>query len=809
MLPDVSREQILNAFREFDKDHRNRADWTAWEKKKNHRYAIAYDGQRYPVKKVISLATGVDVTSFSGGTEGANRYVIDLGFEVVELHTDHAKSQLPDLKPDQSIWIEITTARSELRGSGWGLGEALFSPTRNVSGADWYALMREPKAGDLVLHLADAPGDSETGKKFRGYSLVTGQHEETNKQPPNHEKEKADTFYRVPLEDFIEFKRPLPWQVLTDYKPTAVEEDARAPNSAFMLYGDTERLRLTQGRYLCRCTPSLYRAIQRVVQFARKVWCIATGRNAATNFQIALETGIWGADEEVKIAGMRRGDGLLFVTSISSAQRPPPAGFPRVPTDEFSATAESLVLGEVLSDPYRETTKIWANEVYPWRIKFARKRDYSEVSVTSEFMDSEVVDAIRLSVIQTSRAYPCWIYDFDSWNPLRQKAMPIETSTVTPQVIASSFAQALVDANITFGDDHESIVRAFLCSLMTKPFMILTGLSGSGKTQIALKLGEWLGPKQYLLVPVRPDWTGPEYLLGYEDALRAPAPDGRKAWMVPSPLAFILEAAGNPDQPYLLILDEMNLAHVERYFADILSGMESRTPVLPNLSRSGDSWFARADGSARIEFPRNLFVIGTVNVDETTYMFSPKVLDRANTLEFRVATSSLPLSFETARRPTSCPRAAVELTTGMLKVAHDDDWHVKNPPPFAEAYLAEVRALHEGLSAHSVEFGHRTFFEGLRFAAILHAAGTSAIEEALDLFVLQKLLPRLHGARRRLEPVLRSVGAFCDSARMFKNSREYDPLICEIAAARLPRSMTKIQRMMRALQANQFASFSE
>ena len=123
------------------------------------------------------------------------------------------------------------------------------------------------------------------------------------------------------------------------------------------------------------------------------------------------------------------------------------------------------------------------------------------------------------------------------------------------------------------------VVASFVAALAAKPFVILTGQSGSGKTQLAMRFGEWVGcdgrerPRS-LVVPVRPDWTGPEYLFGYPDALRS-AP-GREVWAVPDALEFMLRAAAEPREPYLLVLDEMNLAHVERYFADFLSGVESR-----------------------------------------------------------------------------------------------------------------------------------------------------------------------------------------------------------------------------------------
>ena len=139
----------------------------------------------------------------------------------------------------------------------------------------------------------------------------------------------------------------------------------------------------------------------------------------------------------------------------------------------------------------------------------------------------------------------------------------------------------------------------------------------------------------------------------------------------PPTLEFLLRAHRDPAAPYVLVLDEMNLAHVERYFADFLSGMESRKPVVPNLSMHD----RRVDGSeagGRLALPSNVIVIGTVNVDETTYMFSPKVLDRAFVHEFRVTPDELD---PTLRRPTSLPAAPSDIRHHLVRLLQDDDWH--------------------------------------------------------------------------------------------------------------------------------------
>lgn len=378
--------------------------------------------------------------------------------------------------------------------------------------------------------------------------------------------------------------------------------------------------------------------------------------------------------------------------------------------------------------------------------------------------------------------------------------------------IHAAFSKALRASNISFGSRHDEVVRSFLASLATKRFVILTGLSGSGKTQIAIKLGEWLGNGRFLVVPVRPDWTGSESLFGYEDALQACSEDGRKAWYVPDVLKFVLQAAKDSQNPYLLVLDEMNLAHVERYFADMLSGMESMQPCLPNLIFQNGSWRMHQSKEEKLPYPRNLFIVGTVNVDETTYMFSPKVLDRANTLEFRVETSDL--SGE-ATKPTTCSLGEEGFVRGFRAIAEDDAWHLEHPATHLDTFLEHLRTLHHLLSEGGFEFGHRVFFEAVRFAAMLEAAGDENPEHALDLQIMQKVLPRLHGSRKRLEPTLCGIGQFCfdltfGSASKGTNAAEqFNPLAPPQGEPKLPISFDKIQRMTRSLRANQFVSFTE
>ncbi|MEY4488015.1 MAG: hypothetical protein RIQ79_523, partial [Verrucomicrobiota bacterium] len=143
--------------------------------------------------------------------------------------------------------------------------------------------------------------------------------------------------------------------------------------------------------------------------------------------------------------------------------------------------------------------------------------------------------------------------------------------------------------------------------------------------------GETVITRAYEIISVGADWTSNEQVLGYADGLNP------SRYVRTKTLDLILRATSKPDLPHFLILDEMNLSHVERYFADMLSSIESDEPIHLHADRAPDGSPAIRDGvPGEIKLPSNLFLIGTVNIDETTYMFSPKVLDRANVIEFRI-----------------------------------------------------------------------------------------------------------------------------------------------------------------------------
>ncbi len=524
---------------------------------------------------------------------------------------------------------------------------------------------------------------------------------------------------------------------------------------------------------------------------------------------------------------------LLMLLILAQSQQRPSRHFPYELVEERIGEALKFVGQKRISPQYpywyMQSEGFWDFGEYdesPSRPKISWLREHDahveedlwETLVRDEPFVLELVDLVL-------NTYSC--FQPDQYAGLREFfGFPPEETDITqgdlPEPVVDlartvdDFAEELQRCSITFGDKehHTDFVRTFLTSLATKRFVILTGLSGSGKTQIALKFGQWLGEERYRIVPVRPDWTGAEALFGYEDALTEPK-DGRRGWAVPEALEFMLEARDHPEHPYLLILDEMNLAHVERYFADALSGMETAEPVLPNLHREDDGVWRIPEGEApKTQLPSNLFIVGTVNVDETTYMFSPKVLDRANTIEFRVRTEDLG-----AHRapPTACASGEDALIRGFLKISRDDEWYAAHQGDIDLAdFERHLKDVHRLLTEAGFEFGHRVFFEALRFATLFAHSGGEVVPGALDRQIMQKVLPRLHGSRRRLEATLCALAEFCHDPQpptegtiLDGSATSFDPLEHPLQEAELQFSFEKLQRMTRTLRANQFVSFTE
>lgn len=352
-------------------------------------------------------------------------------------------------------------------------------------------------------------------------------------------------------------------------------------------------------------------------------------------------------------------------------------------------------------------------------------------------------------------------------------------------------------ANLKF---LEELVTRFVASLCTKPFVICSGLSGSGKTKLAQAFVMWIceDKKQYCIVPVGADWTNREPLLGFPNALNDEEyikPDNKV-------LDLIIDAnkIENLDKPYFLILDEMNLSHVERYFADFLSVMESKSKI--SLHPANDN---RNGVPSEIGLPKNLFIIGTVNIDETTYMFSPKVLDRANVIEFSVTAGEMESYLQSNLNINldNLIGQGATMAASFVGLAKDDSLKVVE----TEELNKSLMKFFSELKKTGAEFGFRSASEILRFAAVVNKIEPSwSMFDIIDAAIMQKLLPKVHGSRRKLEPVLKTLGTLC-----LQDGQKFDDYLNtpEITAVKYPVSLEKIIRMHENLICNGFTSYAE
>lgn len=364
----------------------------------------------------------------------------------------------------------------------------------------------------------------------------------------------------------------------------------------------------------------------------------------------------------------------------------------------------------------------------------------------------------------------------------------------------NSFNKDVIDSGLVFS---EKLINRFVSSLLTKPFVILTGLSGSGKTKLAQAFVKWIceDDTQFRIVPVGADWTNRESLLGYPNAL-----DPLEYVKPDSGVLGLIELAaksGNQDKPYFLILDEMNLSHVERYFADFLSAMESKEAIAlydENTVKNG--------APSKLIITPNLFIIGTVNIDETTNMFSPKVLDRANTIEFKVTQQEMHHFLLNIRDINM--EALTGKGAGMAKSFLD----MAANKAFTNSDLAfiqqELILFFGELKKVGAEFGYRSATEIIRLINQLGLLDSKiTINEKLDIAIIQKLLPKLHGSRRKLCPVLETLGGFCldSKTNIIKEVFEKDNF--KYSDEKFPLSLEKIARMYKGAVDNGFTSFAE
>jgi len=450
-------------------------------------------------------------------------------------------------------------------------------------------------------------------------------------------------------------------------------------------------------------------------------------------------------------------------------------------------------------------------------------------------------------VTLTPKFLPSYLQDHGAF---LKGQMDINQNNVEPQTDQLSLLEYCRAQGFYFEPD---ILARYVASIVTKPFVILAGVSGTGKSKIAELVAEFysltssgqvlknaspissdkfvfegnggtalaVDHSRFSLVPVRPDWIDNQSILGFVNPLTGRYESTQAFDLMLRANRTLTETFTPADAPrYFMLLDEMNLARVEHYFSDWLACSESRRyredqtvsqqPIPLHRHASAMTSLIGNDGIAQdvhvpntLEIPTNLVVTGTVNIDETTYAFSPKVLDRSMVIEFNDVDLDLlrngigeheVKNFRFPYRLPSFELPTIESFTSLPQSTHD--------------HLVSLNKILTGAQLH---FGYRSAAEIARFIRVYDnilpedPADVDFIR-ALDGAVLQKILPRIQGNRARIEASLCALIYYCHELKIPAEPFNLDAVEFE-TDPKLKKSYVRAREMLSRLRDFGFVTF--
>lgn len=383
--------------------------------------------------------------------------------------------------------------------------------------------------------------------------------------------------------------------------------------------------------------------------------------------------------------------------------------------------------------------------------------------------------------------------------------------------------------NFSIGKDNAekgiapSELVSYLRAMRTKPFLLLAGISGTGKSRIVKQMAfdscpdnselrkDSTSPGNYCLVEVKPNWHDSAELMGWESKI-----NGDHYEVTPF-INFLIKAMHYPEVPFFLCLDEMNLAPVEQYFAEFLSVLESRKvvdgvitsePLIKpevfskyfsdfkneyfrgKLAAGGlvpeqyaDLWKEMGDKGLRI--PSNLIVIGTVNMDETTHQFSRKVIDRAMTIEMNLPKEDPFMNFFKNARDleyTDAPLSADLFLPSIVKAADAVEALAADNAEKTEGLKKEVATILTDLNAAledtPFKIAYRVQNELMLYFYELWNENKkenweTILRDSVDQILMMKVLPRIEGDEDLLKLVLnKNSGRLNIFVEPYANSRK-------------------------------------
>ena len=329
-------------------------------------------------------------------------------------------------------------------------------------------------------------------------------------------------------------------------------------------------------------------------------------------------------------------------------------------------------------------------------------------------------------------------------------------------------------------------------SLKTKPFTILAGISGTGKSKIIRLFADSINA-DYTLISIRPDWNDSTELLGYKNL------DDK--FIKGQLTKTILKAKQNKNKPHLICLDEMNLARVEYYLSDYLSIIESRKKVGQEIITDDIVQFEENNETINLHIPDNIYIIGTVNMDDSTFQFSRKVLDRANTIEFSDVDLDN-LFFENNEEVESLNVSNNFLKTTYLKTMDIEEEYRE----YAKEINKKIIEINEILKKSQKQFAYRVRDEILFYLVENKKADLLHEDIAFDYQIMQKILPAISGSEESVYQVLIDLLNFVCETNTIDTIEEGLNYLKE-TKAKYENSANKIIYMLKGYQNDGYVSY--
>ncbi|MCK8825398.1 McrB family protein [Fuchsiella alkaliacetigena] len=776
-IPDMSREEIVNALHKFDKEYRDTEKWRDFIENKNHKYAIKYNDQLYPVKEIIRIAANYETPSFSGGRE-ANSYLSKRGFEIVELENYRSGGSEKEL---------LFTKKVNWSIFNWGF----------TISADYHEKLNKINKENL---------DEGTSQEIK----ISIEGDEFTASLRNIDRNAKGTTLQIrydsneKLQDFLKEKFANSYQYIIKKRKELKEEGQKRPqvdvpdeNAEYINIYPTDtpykyRFELISNKNLQ--DSKLQNAFEQVVNDyyqARKSEEFAGHklgdlfRNEIPKILAEYITQMLAIDNNYNIKGSIGQGNWARVPWIAIMDK-----------DLTATTREGIYITYIFSEKM-ESFYLTLMQGVSNKNETKLIEDRDRLRASLNLKDFSVDNNINLSEHKRGRKYELATICYKKYlkgDIPSEKVLVSDLEAILK--IYDDYKKAYIENNQNrdelvkevdvlsvkekIEEIHsyinakgfsypEGLIENFYLSLKTKPFVLLAGISGTGKTKLVKLFAEAINCTtengRFKLISVRPDWSDGSDLLGYSDI---------KGEFNPGPLIdFIKEANRDRENTYIVCLDEMNLARVEYYFSDLLSVMETRQHVdgevksAPLLKPEDFVKNEDKEEYAGIYLSDNLFIVGTVNMDETTHPFSKKVLDRANTIEFSaIKLDNFSLGQEGKEIKISPDSSFLKSEYVTLNDCSPEDKEL------VQQVVDRLIEINDILQKASLHIGYRVRDEICFYLLYNDQHNLLDFEQAFDFQLMQKILPRIQGSSRLIKRVLLDLFAIVSGTEKYSKTEE-------------------------------------